>query len=145
VESSDYRCVRRETPSKTPPAELAKQCPPRTTPAAPAPSTSAPTSSPGAAATPTTATQTVRVSYANGAVTGHTGRVYIALGSTVALVVTSAVADEVHLHGYDKKVDVPVNGTATLTFTATVPGVFEVELENELEKLSKTLVMLEVS
>lgn len=119
-----------------------------TTPATPA-STVAPTSSAGAATstsaasgpTPTTATQTIRISYANGAVTGDTGRVHVVLGSTVALVVTSTVADEVHLHGYDKKVDVPANGTATLTFTATIPGVFEVELE----KLSKTLVMLEVS
>lgn len=120
-----------------------------TTPAVPASSSAAPTSSTGAATstpaasgpTPTTATQTVRISYANGTVTGDTGRVHVALGSTVALVVTSTVADEVHLHGYDKKVDVPANGTATLTFTATIPGVFEVELE----KLSKTLVMLEVS
>jgi hypothetical protein len=79
--------------------------------------------------------------YADGKVTGDTGRVHVKLGSTVALVVTSAVADKVHLHGYDKKNDVPANGTATLTFTATIPGVFEVELE----KLSKTLVMLEVS
>lgn len=37
---------------------------------------------------------------------------------------TSAVADEVHLHGHDEKVDVPANGTATLTFTATIPGIF---------------------
>jgi hypothetical protein len=36
---------------------------------------------------------------------------------------------------------VPANGTAMLTFTATSPGGFEVELE----KLSKTLVTLEVS
>lgn len=119
-----------------------------TTPTNPASSSAAPTTSTGTAAstsaasgpTPTT-TQTIRISYANGTVTGKTGRVHVALGSTVALVVTSTVADEVHLHGYDKKVDVPANGTATLTFTATIPGVFEVELE----KLSKTLVMLEVS
>jgi hypothetical protein len=118
-----------------------------TTPAVPASSTTAPTSSAGTASsaangpTPTTTTQTIRVSYADGKVAGDTGRVHVKLGSTVALVVTSAVADEVHLHGYDKKIDVPANGTATLTFTATIPGVFEVELE----KLSKTLVMLEVS
>jgi ABC-type Fe3+-hydroxamate transport system substrate-binding protein len=117
-----------------------------TTPAAPASSTTAPTTSPitstSAAGSPTSTTaQTVRVRYAEGKVTGDTGRVHVALGSTVALVVTSAVADEVHLHGYDKKVDVPASGTATLTFTATIPGVFEVELE----RLSKTLVTLEVS
>lgn len=117
-----------------------------TTPAAPASSTTAPTTSPitstsaAGSPTPSTTAQTVRVRYAEGKVTGDTGRVHVALGSTVALVVTSAVADEVHLHGYDKKVDVPASGTATLTFTATIPGVFEVELE----RLSKTLVTLEV-
>ena len=116
-----------------------------TTPAAPASSTAAPTSAGTPPSTPSgpnpTATQTLRISYTDGTVTGDTGRVHVALGSTVALVVTSSVADEVHLHGYDKKVDVPAHGTATLTFTATIPGIFEVELE----KLSKTLVMLEVS
>jgi hypothetical protein len=116
-----------------------------TTPTAPASSTAAPTSTATATSAPNgptpTPTQTIRIGYADGTVTGDTGRVHVALGSTVALVVTSSVADEVHLHGYDKKVDVPANGTATLTFTATIPGVFEVELE----KLSKTLVMLEVS
>jgi len=118
-----------------------------TTPTAPASSTAAPTStgtvtSTSAPSGPTpTPTQTIRISYTDGTVTGDTGRVHVPLGGTVALVVTSSVADEVHLHGYDKKVDVPANGTATLTFTATIPGVFEVELE----KLSKTLVMLEVS
>ena len=118
-----------------------------TTPAAPASSTGAPTSTGTATSTsalsgPTlTPTQTIRISYTDGKVTGDTGRVHVALGSTVALVVTISVADEVHLHGYDKEVDVLANGTATLTFTATIPGVFEVELE----RLSKTLVMLEVS
>ncbi len=46
------------------------------------------------------------------------------------LVVTSDVADEVHLHGYDKSVDVTAGGTATLTVLAKIPGVFEVELES---------------
>src|SRR5436309_11004053 len=94
-----------------------------TTPTAPASSSVAPTNSTGTATstsapsgpTPTTTTRIIRISYAGGTVTGDTGRVHVALGSTVALVVTSTVADEVHLHGYDKKVDVPANGTATLT------------------------------
>ncbi len=34
-----------------------------------------------------------------------------------------------HLHGYDKSVDVEKGGTVTLTFTASVAGVFEAELE----------------
>ena len=50
--------------------------------------------------------------------------------------VTSSVADEVHLHGYDK-VDVRANGTATLTFTATIPASWK--------NSAKALVILEVS
>ena len=57
-------------------------------------------------------------------------RVPVNLGSTVALVVTSDVADEVHLHGYDRRADVPVGGTATIDFVADHAGVFEAELES---------------
>ncbi len=48
----------------------------------------------------------------------------------VVLVVKSDVADEIHLHGYDKSTDVTAGGTARLPFTATIPGRFEVELES---------------
>ena len=51
-------------------------------------------------------------------------------GDRVVLVVKSDVADEIHVHGYDKSTDVAAGGTARLPFTATIPGRFEVELEN---------------
>lgn len=94
-----------------------------------------------AASTATAADRTVRVSYAAGQVSGDVGKVAVRVGSVVDLVVTSDVADEVHLHGYDKSVDVAAGGTATLRFTADIPGGFEVELE----RLSKHLVELQVS
>lgn len=75
--------------------------------------------------------------YAGGAVAGGVGRQAVPLGSTVELVVSSDVADEVHLHGYDKKVDVPAGGTATLSFVADMPGVFEVELESRSVPLTR--------
>ena len=50
-------------------------------------------------------------------------------GDRVVLVVSSDVADEVHLHGYDISRDVPAGGTVRIQFTANVPGRFEVELE----------------
>jgi hypothetical protein len=61
-------------------------------------------------------------------------------GSTVTLQVTSDVADEVHLHGYDKHVDVEKGGTARLTFTANLTGVFEVELESRGLRLAQLQV-----
>ena len=48
----------------------------------------------------------------------------------VVLVVHSDVADEIHLHGYDKHVDVEAGGTARLPFVANIAGVFEAELES---------------
>ena len=82
----------------------------------------------------------VDITVAGGDVTGG-GRKKISLGDTVTLRVTSDVADEIHLHGYDVMVDVGAGQTAELTFDATIPGVFEAELENE----GITLVELEIS
>ena len=59
---------------------------------------------------------------------GDTGRVPVASGEQVTLVVTSDVADEIHVHGYDLTTAIAPSRPAELTFEATVPGVFEVEL-----------------
>lgn len=40
-----------------------------------------------------------------------------------------------HVHGYDERAAVPAGGTAELTFAATIPGVFEVELEKGHRRL----------
>lgn len=74
--------------------------------------------------------QTVAVTVAGGKVTPKPARVRVALGKPLTLRVTSDVADEVHVHGYDLKRDVPAGGTATVSFTPDVPGLFEVELES---------------
>lgn len=71
----------------------------------------------------------VEVTVSSGQVEGG-GRVPVALGDTVTIRVTSDVADRVHLHGYDVLADVGAGETAELTFTADIPGVFEVELED---------------
>ena len=71
----------------------------------------------------------VRIVVENGAPKGGIVRQTVSQGDSVVLVVTSDVADEIHLHGYDKSKDVPAGGTIRLPFTATVPGRFEVELE----------------
>lgn len=84
--------------------------------------------------------QTIAITYAHGTVSPQPGRVTVKLNSTVALVVTSDVADEVHLHGYDKHAEVSPGRAATMVFQATIPGVFEVELE----KLGRRLVQLQI-
>ena len=47
----------------------------------------------------------------------------------VDFVVKSEIPDEVHLHGYDLSADVAPGKPATIRFTASAPGRFEVELE----------------
>lgn len=84
--------------------------------------------------------QVLTVTFRGGTVDGPKGRVKVRLGSTLRLVVTSDVAEEVHVHAYDRRVDVAAGGTAQVTFKASIPGVIEVELE----KSGTTLVTLQV-
>ena len=53
----------------------------------------------------------------------------VPLDGAVRLTVVGDVADEVHLHGYDLHGDVAPGQDATIEFDATIPGVFEIELE----------------
>jgi len=100
----------------------------------------APSTTPASSAAAQPAVTRVELRFAGGSVVGGVGRRAVPLGGTVGLVVSSDVADEVHLHGYDKKVDVPAGGSATLSFVANVSGVFEVELHG----VDKLLTRLEV-
>ncbi len=77
-----------------------------------------------AAAQPTTVTIVVE----NGAPKGGIKRATVKKGDRVVLVVRSDVADEIHLHGYDRSAEIE-DGTARIAFTATTPGRFEIELE----------------
>jgi hypothetical protein len=73
---------------------------------------------------------TVRIVVRAGEVVGGLVRATLEQGEKVAIVVGSDVADEVHLHGYDKSVDVTPGKQARLVFVASIPGRFEVELED---------------
>ncbi|WP_336028988.1 hypothetical protein [Geodermatophilus sp. FMUSA9-8] len=95
---------------------------------APSASSSAPSSGSSSAAPSSPAVRAVAVEVAGGRVTGDTGRVVVAAGERVALTVTSDVADELHLHGYDLTADLAPGTPATVEFTADLPGVFEAEL-----------------
>jgi hypothetical protein len=86
---------------------------------------------------PTTTTTTppppgptvVRIRVVNGAPQGGIVRETVSQNDRVVLVVTSDVADHVHLHGYDIMRDVAPGRVTRLPFRATLPGRFEVELE----------------
>jgi hypothetical protein len=56
-------------------------------------------------------------------------------GDQIHFKVSSTVADEVHVHGYDLMKDVKAGGTITYDFPATIEGVFEAELEGRKEQI----------
>ncbi|MGY1826225.1 hypothetical protein [Blastococcus sp. SYSU DS0541] len=70
----------------------------------------------------------IEVRYADGQVSGGTSRVPVPVGEPVTVVVTSDVADEAHLHGYDVLAGLVPGQPAELAFDATIPGVFALEL-----------------
>ncbi len=83
---------------------------------------------PEATTTPSVEGVVIEVTIADGEVTGP-ARPSVAVGETVTIVVTSDVADELHVHGYDLFVTLAPGTPAELEFTADIPGIFEVELE----------------
>ena len=97
------------TTTEVPPATT--EVPPATTEAAPAP-------------------VQVDVVVVGGEPQGGIVRESVDRDSEVVVTVTSDVADEVHVHGYDLHQDVEADGTARIGFPATIQGVFEAELEN---------------
>ena len=101
-------------------------------------SASTDTTTAGTATTATTTTTTttevekpteVKVVVVDGAPQGGIVRATVNKDDQVVLVVTSDVADEIHLHGYDKAKDIAAGGTIRIPFKATIPGRFEAELE----------------
>ena len=91
---------------------------------------SAPTTVARSPAPPPLPARTVlAVTVRGGSVVDGGSRQRATLNEAVTIRVTSDVADEVHVHGYDKKVDVAAGRTAEVTFVANIPGVFEVEFE----------------
>lgn len=61
-------------------------------------------------------------------------------GEPISFRVTSDVADEVHFHGYDVGKEVEAGGTVSFAVPATIPGIFEVELEDAKEQIAEVTV-----
>lgn len=68
-------------------------------------------------------------------VEGGVRREVVKQGAQITLRVTSDVADQLHLHTYDLKLDLVPGQSADLTFLAKMAGVFEVELEQRKKKV----------
>lgn len=101
----------------------------------PAVATSGATST-GAPATP--AVQQIAVT--GGKPAGGVQQIKVAKGDRVRFAVTSDVADEIHVHGYDFHKDVTAGGSVSFDFKATIDGKFDIELENAGEQIASLTV-----
>ena len=61
-------------------------------------------------------------------------------GERVRFQVTSDVAEEVHVHGYDLHKDVAAGGTVSFDFPASISGLFVIELEARSEQIASLKV-----
>ena len=61
-------------------------------------------------------------------------------GETVRFRARSAEAEEIHVHGYDRYVDLPAGETVTESFKASITGIFEVELHGSGEQIAELRV-----
>jgi len=61
-------------------------------------------------------------------------------GETVRFRVRSPEAEEIHVHGYDRYVDVPAGETVAVAFKGNITGIFEVELHGSGEAIAQLKV-----
>ncbi|GAA1513614.1 hypothetical protein GCM10009827_030270 [Dactylosporangium maewongense] len=105
--------------------------PSTTTATAAAAGTDAPSPTAGTSSAPPSPVATfdkeIVVTVAKKKVTPPTGRVEVAKGNLVRITVTSDVADELHVHGYDKSLALPAGAPASLELRVDRTGLFEVE------------------
>ncbi|HEX6781481.1 MAG TPA: hypothetical protein VF125_05555 [Solirubrobacterales bacterium] len=66
---------------------------------------------------------------------GGVAEITVNQGDEIHFEVESAVAEEVHVHGYDLMKDVPAGGTVSFEFPAEIEGIFEAELEGRGEQI----------
>ena len=88
------------------------------------------TEPPATTAPPPERVVTIRINVVGGQPEGGIRRASVRRGRQVVLSVTSDVSDHVHLHGYDIMADVAPGTPGVIRFRATVPGRFEIELED---------------
>jgi hypothetical protein len=76
----------------------------------------------------------------NGVPEGGIVRETVDKGDRVALIVTSDVADHVHVHGYDLFRDLVPGKRARIAFRARLTGRFVVELEDRHAQIAELTV-----
>jgi len=71
---------------------------------------------------------------------GEVRKIAVEKGETVRFRVRSSTPEELHVHGYDLKRDLPAGSTVRVSFNATIEGIFEVELEGSGTQIAELRV-----
>ncbi|WP_167454888.1 hypothetical protein [Micromonospora arborensis] len=122
-------CGQGDDPSgATPSAAATSAAPPSAATTAPASAASpTPSPTPSASASTPVVDREIVVTIAKRRVFPPTGRITVDKGKLVRITVTSDVADELHVHGYDLGARLPARTPASVEFRADKTGLFEVE------------------
>ncbi|MGW5558979.1 hypothetical protein ACWER9_17340 [Micromonospora sp. NPDC003944] len=114
-------CGQDDDPSVAAPSTTVTSVAPSTAPAPTA------TAAPSASASTVAVDHQITVTIAKKRVDPPTGRVTVGKGKLVRITVTSDVADELHVHGYDLGARLPAGTPGSVEFRADQTGLFEVE------------------
>ncbi|MFK4087698.1 cupredoxin domain-containing protein [Kribbella sp. NPDC020789] len=83
---------------------------------------------------------TLAVTVANGKVNPSGATVKVKAGQTVLVTAVSDTKDELHIHGYDKELELTPGKPAQVKFTADMKGTFEVETHESGKLVAKLVV-----
>jgi hypothetical protein len=127
--------------SSTPPPSSPASSP-ATTPSATQSTPVTPTSTPSNTADPSgeQADVTIDVTVADGKVNPSGATIKAKAGQTVLVKAVSDAEEEVHIHGYDKELEVSPGKPASVKFTANMKGTFEIETHKSGKLVAKLVV-----
>ena len=83
---------------------------------------------------------TINVTVANGKVNPSGDSIKVTAGQTVLITAVSDTADKLHVHGYDKELELAPGKPASVKFTANMKGTFEVETHENPKLVAKLVV-----
>ena len=83
---------------------------------------------------------TINVTVANGKVNPSGATVKAKAGQTVLVTAVSDADEELHIHGYDKELELTPGKPASVKFTANMKGTFEIETHKSGKLVAKLVV-----
>ena len=83
---------------------------------------------------------TINVTVANGKVNPSGASIKVKAGQTVLVTAVSDTEDELHIHGYDKELELAPGKPVSVKFTADMKGTFEVETHKSGKLVAKLVV-----